>query len=348
MNIREMHEILTGIDEINVIGKNVEIDGVICNIMGIVRHGTEIRLVILQYDESFHEKIVEIEENELYAVPEKPESNRMILSFDRKLDAKNPFQSVLKVFIDEKEFVVYDTEHRRLDTKDAESILTIVKFLDNGWMPAEIEYHNIDMLFQTTLKISGDLDSISACGPDPVLRFVLGPHSEIHQVEKPITLVVGEDYQEAIAFHDKATGEEHWVRINRVYLSDIWEEMSKVFSHPKLQEQMDPEAITRMRSDFEIKFQEVCPRGMYYPVIEYECEDDISLQFFSKAFLDASPLHKASNMGFIVRPDQSSGILGHKLKAAVIQEPVPADTTTIEAELFQYIRIIAGSDIELD
>lgn len=71
------------------------------------------------------------------------------------------------------------------------------------------------------------------------------------------------------------------------------------------------------------------------------------MQFYSRAFLDAQPLNKGSSMGFLIRPDQPTGILGLKLKAIAIQEPVPANTGVIEAELFQYTRIISGGDIIL-
>ena len=83
---------------------------------------------------------------------------------------------------------------------------------------------------------------------------------------------------------------------------------------------------------------------MYFPVIEYECEESISLQFYSKAYLDAKPAH-VGVMGFMIRPDQPTGILGLKLKSTIIQEPVLAETLEIEAELFQYNHIINGEDI---
>lgn len=140
---------------------------------------------------------------------------------------------------------------------------------------------------------------------------------------------------------------EHWAQINRVYLSDMWEEMDKILTDPKLHEYMAPEEIAKVKLNFEKHFAEICQRGMCFPVIEYECEKEISLQFYSRTFLDAKPVHKNSGMGFIIKPDQPSGILGFKLKAAVIQDPVPPNTRKIEAELFQYIRTVTNDDIIL-
>ena len=50
-------------------------------------------------------------------------------------------------------------------------------------------------------------------------------------------------------------------------------------------------------------------------------------------------------MGFIVGSDKQTGILGMKLKAALIQEPVPVDTVSIEAELFQYYKTMTLDDV---
>lgn len=344
MNIGYLHEILSRTEEIKVIGKSVKVDGVLCNVMGIVRHGMEMQLFILQYDESFPFRMEENEAAEMSDTPSRPESNRMILRGDRKIDAINPFHSVSKVYIDEREFAVDSSERRRLSTQDWEHILMIAKFLNHGWKPNEIDDQSMDMLFLTGLKLEGDYASIPDFSQNSELRFTMGPHSVIHPVEKPMTLVVGGEYPDKLLFQDAATGEEHWVQINRVYLSDMWEEMDKVFANPKLREQMTDEEIHRARLDFEKKFIEVCPKGMCLPVIEYECEEDISLQFFSKAYLDAKPL-QGSSMGFIVRPEQRTGILGLTLKAAVIQEPVPANTNTIEAELFQYFHTTTRCDI---
>lgn len=346
MNISDLRGILTGINEIKVIGKSAILDGVACNVMGFVRNGTELRLLSLIFDESFYDRITEIEAEELNQ--EIAESNRKHLKYHIKNDVKNPFLSVQKLSIGEKEFKADLLESWRLDKQDYKSIMTIAKFLENGWQPAEMEYHSFDCLLMNSLKICGDYESIPDFSSELELRLEKGPYNETHLVEKPIALTIGKDYKDKIIFKDEDTGEEHWFMINRVYLTDMWEEINKVFSNPKLKEQMAPGEIEKSRKDFEEKFKDLCPKGMYYPIIEYESEDDIYLQFFSKSFLDAKPFNKGRSMGFIIRPDQPTGFLGLKLKAAIIQEPVPKDTETIEAELFQYSRFIDGGYIIIE
>ena len=129
---------------------------------------------------------------------------------------------------------------------------------------------------------------------------------------------------------------------------DMWDEMEKNFSNPKMLAHMTKEQIDEAREHLEKGLIEVCPKGKYYPVIEYESEDDISLEFHTRKFLDSKPVHHGNgSIGFIIRPDTPKGFLGTKLKAAIIQEPVLGNTYIIEAELFQYHKTVTPKDVIL-
>jgi hypothetical protein len=53
--------------------------------------------------------------------------------------------------------------------------------------------------------------------------------------------------------------------------------------------------------------------------IEYECEEDIALQFHSKAWLDTTAADNNFCIGFI-KSDEKTGVLGLPLKTAIIYE----------------------------
>lgn len=348
MNIEGVQRQLSRIEEIAVIGKNAEVEGVICHVMGVVRYGSRIRLLILQYDEAFSRRIEEAKAADFNDIPAKPENNRMLMRGNLKYDAANPFRAVCKVSLGEREFAVHCSENRRLNSQDYEYILLLSEFLRQGWQPDGIEYQSLDHLFITSLELEGEYQAIPVFGPNPLLRFSLGTESISYLVEQPLTLYIGYDYPDKLWFRNAESGEKHWVQINRVYLSDMWAEMAKTFADPKIRESMTPEQIAQAKADFEERFSEICPRGMYFPIVEYECEEGIFLEFCSKAYLDAAPVRRSSAIGFIASPEQATGILGLKLKAAVIMEPVPAKTASIEAELFRYSVITKKDDIVLD
>ncbi len=347
MNIRYLQDLLSRIDEIKIIGKNVEIDCVVCNVAGLVRYGQQLRLIILEYDEQFRNQIEEMEISELCDIKKAFETNRIMMKDREKINTHQPFSAIKNVIIGDIEFEVSGSENRRLNVQDGESVLFLSELLRNGWNPEGIDYQNIDMLFLNSIELAGNYTKIPDLENNPMLHFTMRKDSVSNLVEQPVTLTVNGQYPEKLWFRNEKTGEEHWVQINNVYLSDMWADMEKTFSDPKVLEQITKEQIDEAKKEFEEKFSEICPKGMCYPIVEYECEECISLQFYTKKYLESMPVNKNSCMGFIVGAEKSTGILGMKLKAAIIQEPVTANTASIEAELFHYFKTTTPDDIIL-
>ncbi len=343
MNIKYLQKLLSRIDEIKIIGKKTEVDGVVCNVVGVARYGQKLRLVILEYDERFREQIEEMEISELCDVRQAPETNRILMKSKERVS--QPFMHIKGVFIGDKGFEVSSSENQRLNVQDSESVLFLSELLRNGWAPEGIDYQNIDMLFLTSIELSGDFTKIPDFENNPTLHFIMGKNNASYLVEQSVTLTVNGKYSEKLWFKNEETGEEYWAQINRVYLNDMWGEMEKIFSNPHLINQMSEEQIAEAKKDFEERFIEICPRDMCYPIVEYECEECISLQFYTKKFLESKPTHKNGGMGFIVGTEKPKGVLGMKLKAVIIQEPVSVNTAIIEAELFQYYKTTTPDDI---
>ncbi len=343
MNISYLQKLLSRIDEIKIIGKKSEIKGIVCNVAGVVRYEKQLRLIIFEYDEQYCEQIEEREISELCNTRQTPATNRILLK--SKEMVTRHFGFIRNVKIGDLEFEVSGSENRRLNIQDGESILFLSELLRNGWEPDGVNYQNINTLFLNSIELVGDFDKI----PDfkgTSLHFIMNKDSVSYLAELPVTLTVNGEYPNKLWFKNKETGEENWTQINRVYLMNMWDEMEKTFSSPKLLEQMTKEQIDTAKKDFEERFADICPKDMCYPVVEYECEEYISLQFYTKEYLESVPVHKSgSSMGFIMSAEKSTGILGMKLKAAIIQEPVPADTISIEAELFQYYKTMTPDDI---
>ncbi|MDD4781214.1 MAG: UPF0158 family protein, partial [Tissierellia bacterium] len=314
---------------------------------GIVRYGQKLHLIILEYDEVYCQKIEEMELADPCEV-KKQEKNRSILKGRGRIEAAQPFRPIKSVSIDEMEFEINVTENRPLSFKDGESVLFLSELLRNGWNPEDIDYQSIDMLLLTSIEFAGDFAVIPEFDDNVKLHFNMNKDNVSYLVEQTVTLTVNGEYPEKLWFKNKEDSEEHWAQINRVYLLDIWADMEKNLSDPKLLDHMNKEQINEARRNIEKSLIEVCPKGMYYPVIEYESEDDISLEFHTREFLDSKPVHHENgSIGFIIRPDKPTGILGKKLKSAIIQEPVLGNTDIIEAELFQYHRTVTLEDINL-
>ena len=348
MNIIYLQKALSSITEIKPLGKTAEIDGVLCHIIGFVRYGNVLRLAVLQYDEGFAEQTEAIEIAQLNGYYKEPQTNRERLHSRRKNNCPaNIFHTVKTIRIGEILFNIEGCDDTRCDWQNWQIPVLLAEFLKQGWNPAGIDYQSMTNLSLTFVSLSGDYDSILDFGENSPVRLTFHPDPVTHLVEQPVLLSVGANYPDRLYFQTKNTGEEHWVQINRVYLLDIWAETMQTFDDPRLIETFTAFELAECKADFEHHLTAICPPGMYIPVIEYECAENLSLEFHSQAWLETVGENQNTGMTFLMKPEGKTGISGLPLQVAIIQEPMAEDCRIIDCELFSFTLLRQHDDVIL-
>lgn len=335
MNLDLLKMSLSQMKEIRPIGRTADIGGCTCHVMGFVLHTDgSLRLLLLTYDPDLQEH-AEPEAFQGSSPAAAPETNRTQLRGGQTPAPHLSFCGPVEcVSIGGQSFTTDQSESALCGNAPWESAVLFTRFLLAGWEPAGIDTRNLDYVSLTTLNLDGSYRVIPEVDPSVPFRFAMRMGSRRRLVEYPIALTVGEDYPARLEFPGQSTGAPLWVQINRVYLCDVWAEMERLFSDPRMREYASEEVLAQEKRRFEASFAPSCPRGMCFPVIEYECEEGLSFQFYSSRWLSASPSPSDPCTGILMRPDRSAGRLGLPLKASVIQEPVSRDTALVEAELF--------------
>lgn len=266
-------------------------------------------------------------------------TNRFAMRNHGKHDSGWPLRHVGKVTIDGTVFDVSGQESRRVSGYEWESVIELYEFMKAGWSAEGFEEVYTEQLILTRLVLEGE--GISKIKPhtDSKIAFENRAHAVSYHVGKALALEIGDSYPDRVWFESDESDEKMWVQINRVYLMDIHVEMLKSFEDPRMAEQLTLTQINQMKHELEMRLAEICPRGMYFPVIEYECDEEVSLQFFSTEYLDDTPKSSGA-VGFFTGADRPTGKLGSKLKSCVVQTAVNSDIQTINVELFAYSRII--------
>lgn len=351
MNLHELSHLISRQPAVSAIGRERVIEGTRCHVIGWSLYDRKLRLHALLYNENYLEQLEAVQLAEREEEPSPMRTNRMHLSKRKRPELPNPIQLARQLVVDGRSFPVNITQTIQLNNQEWESILLLGEFIRQGWQPEALADSDLDRLQLTSLEMDGEFERLpEARQSDSPLVFDLNPGSTLHPVELPMTLVVGDSYPEKLVFHDAITGEEHWAQINRVYLLDLWAEQEKTFSDPKILEQISADQLRHLKADMEKQLSVLCPRGLSIPVVEYECEDHVSLEFYAKAYLDAQPVHRgnsASAIGLILRADQATGRMGRQLKATAITLPVDSGTTSIEVELFHYFRQMERREVIL-
>ncbi|MBV7274872.1 hypothetical protein JMF89_10430 [Clostridiaceae bacterium UIB06] len=128
----------------------------------------------------------------------------------------------------------------------------------------------------------------------------------------------------------------HFFYIDKVGHHDIWEESNRIFES-EWAKSLSQNQIEQMKKEHTAHLEEICPKGMNLLILEYESEDDIQLNFYSKEYLDKKPVHRTSALALaFFTINKELGINGFKRQVSVIK-PIKKDfNDSIDVELFSY------------
>ena len=355
-NFKRLKEILC--EEIKVIGKTFMIDDTIYHIMGLAR-GMDgvLNLYMLEYNEA----------DEIRAKQAK-QSNIAPLSTNRANQKRNMqriwssthFANIDKVYFGE---VGFNIKESMCWSAESDTYM-FAQFMVSGWYPTGLDTQNMEYIlasYITLLEHDDVMPELDLSAPIRFSKRLSTPLEKRGLVEKPLILSVGEDYSEKIYFTDTETNQTHWIQINKVYLMNVLDELKKNYAELEKLADTDPDIKARLsdedwpsKAEIIAAFEDFCPKDKRMMVIEYECEENITIDFHSKQWLDAE--HKSSNNNTSVGifwtwpEDERIGKLGMELKLSMITEPLSPDTKTLEVELFSYRQSIATEqdDIIID
>ncbi len=223
----------------------------------------------------------------------------------------------------------------------SEAYLLFTQFLRAGWRVAENSpFYTVSWkrLAITNIELCEEMEQLPEWSDEVWITYDTSPKE--HAVELPITLEIGKSEDLKFSSQD---GRDVICYINGVYLTDVWAEEEKKFADPTYQERMlqhvSVEQLEQMKEQLFEGLAQICPKGMCFPVIEYECMENVGLRFMDKEYLDSTEKPckgSTTSILMMMKPDAENGSHGLKLRACVIQTPVEPGTERVEAELFSY------------
>ncbi|MDE7312973.1 MAG: hypothetical protein K2N87_15350 [Eubacterium sp.] len=339
MNFKSLTELTQDhqYEELKVIGKDAFMGGKQVHVIAMVRKEDETTLFIMSKAQG-----------EMQKQEEPPKPNRQLL----KDYVQNDFASVSKLEMDGRTFRSRSAQSGRLQACDLDSLLILAKFMEAGWsLPQghellETDWEQIEVMrciFHPTRKKLPDWDNAD-------VKVTWSAQLKQHFIEMPVTLELEDTkedgtYERELSFmvsQDDGTKKEAVCYINRIRLVDIWAEEEARYEDPEYRRQVlehvTEEEWEQLRQSSAKALENVCPRGMYFLVIEYECTLDLSLQFYLSDFLQAVPTFtegEGESMLFGVQTGQErQGSHGMLLKEALIQQPISGEVTELSVELF--------------
>ena len=364
-------------DEVKVIGKDIIQEGHIGHIIGMTRKDKQVYLYILEQCESLEEmepypelacKAWEVSCAEhAGAVKEasdaKSNGEKYYTEHTRREQMKHSMESekrrgffmhIRSVQVGDRVLETAGATSGNMQNGDyAECSLLFMQFLQAGWRVSEESplyttgWKNLSI---TNIELREEMEQLPQWSEEVWITYDTMPKEGA--VELPVTLEVGKTEELNFSLQD---GCDATCYINRVYLTDVWAEEEKRFADPAYRERMlqhvSEEQLEQMREQLFEGMAQICPRGMCFPVIEYECTENVGLRFLDKEYLDTAEKPSkgsATSILMMMKPDAETGSHGLKLRACVIQTPMEPGTESVEAELFSYTAGIEKKTVKLE
>lgn len=339
-------------DEIQIIGRTVEVQGKYLYLLAMTRKGETARLsVLVQTDPDLWQE-------------EQAECKTMRSSMKQHtMDADTGIAAYMEAV------TVGDTV---LELSGATSynmgmnhdvLVYLLQIMQAGWqLPEDHPFMEMDweQIQFIQYECRHPFRQLLDCGQEPmVLRW--GTGSREYLIEKRVLLTIAQEEQDIrndkqISFtltDKKGQARDGICYINRVTLMDPWKDLEEMWAMPEYQtralEHMTLEELEQMKEETAKLLERKCPRGMRCPLVEYECTLDVSLSFYSSAYLKSKPTVSGTSASFLVihpKPDNTHGTHGLPLKVCLMEDALPKETVQIRAELFQAYERTAGLEVQ--
>ncbi len=344
-------------DEIRVIGKEVERDGIFYHVMGMTLKDKKATLHVLEYDSTREEDRDEYDmygEESLSRVCSREQTPRERMKESARQREQSMFLHLREIKNNGVSFELSGGQSGVLRNSDyGEAYLLFYVMRQAGWSLTEesVFYEmNWEALSLTECELREEYEHLPDLDGQLEVSYDVMPTERV--LELPVMLEVG---QEATLSFSLTDGQSAECYINKVYTMDMWAEEEKRFASKEYRERMlahvSEEELELMTHHFFEVLAESCPRGQHYMVVVYECTRDVALRFYDKGYLDTVPQPKAgsaSSLMMILKPEEELGSHGLKLQGCVIQTPLPPGTKCLAAELFSYCERVKREETVLD
>ncbi len=266
-----------------------------------------------------------------------PTSNRAEMINHITQEIRFPNIYISEIMIQNQKMTFASSRANPLSYKNYEEYMRLQHFMENGldienWNEVDLDniviaaYEQMENEEFPTIDLSKKLD------------ITLKVSRELKQVliNQPMTLEFSEvEKGTKIYFYDSIEKKNHLLYINKMEHYDLWKEANPPFEGEGMRD-FSKAQIVQMKQEHKENLEKICPSGMNLAIIQYESENNVQLNFYSKEYLDERPVQRNSSTCMFFKSDKQLGTNGFKSRVCMIK-PVEKDFEgTIAVELFSY------------
>lgn len=140
------------------------------------------------------------------------------------------------------------------------------------------------------------------------------------------------------------TGEaESKVYIHGISLYDVWEDAEKRFEDERYKERFTEDQISQVKQEYFDMLPQLCPKGCVLPLIEYECDKDYQMQFYTTDYLKRVPKHESAASFWMTRSDKKTGPMGYRHRICHLEAVEKGFEGELAVELFACYKMMPAN-----
>lgn len=205
------------------------------------------------------------------------------------------------------------------DRYNIEEQLLLLYMLKQGVRLGELEQMPLDRLMINTYELEEPKELSPLEEKIENISLELSTQYFSVPIHKRLHLKTGK-YDKPRKLHLNGVAEST-VYIHGISFYDAWQEAETRFEDKRYVERFTPEQIAQMKQQFLDSLPGLCPEGCVLPVIEYECDKELQMQFYTTEYLKRMPEHGSTSVFLMLKPKEKMGIMGYRSRTCLL-EPV--------------------------
>ena len=229
---------------------------------------------------------------------------------------------------------------------NVEEQLMYLYMLQQGMKLGELEQVSLDRLninhYELAEKEGQDLSESEVQNMENAdVTISLSTYHISVLIQKRFRLKTGEYAKPKVV---SLTGEaESKVYIHGISLYDVWEDAEARFEDERYKEQFTEDQISQMKQEYFDMLPQLCPQGCVLPLVEYECDKDYQMQFYTTDYLKRVPKHESAASFWLARSDKKTGPMGYRRRICHLEAVEKGFEGELAVELFACYKMMPAN-----
>lgn len=257
-----------------------------------------------------------------------------------------PNTNLSEIIIQNQKLIVTSSSTSMILDDSFESIMQLQHFFENGLSLDIFGNININNLCIASYEFKDNFPDINLSNKLNISLTFSETTKEI-PIHMPLTIDFNAiEKDKRLSFYDPINKKECFFYVNNIKHYDIWKEAENYFKSEKI-ENFLLEQIEELKKEYFNNLEDICENGMNLLILEYETQDNLQLNFYTKEYLNSPPVNNNSFTIMLFKPEEKIGPNGFFNRVSSLKQVHKDFNSSTSLELFSFILTTPSETIHI-